>query len=310
MNVFFVYIIAFYLFLLLPISKSFGVPDLDLTIEDHYRKGREFSDRSDYSQALLELNQAMGRLRHLPNHLLRKKVEDLINQTKQDIAMERNRKAARTFLNDDDADELLPLESEPEHFRVLQTYGKVFVRKVWEGRDQIESGEFIGSGRQISILPNAGLEIEESGDLQYILRLSDGVGVTLVSVDTLKVHSGYFSFCSSKKLDGFSLLFGNSNLMISTTQAFACFGEVGVDGSLQFSSLLGRIQLHLEDSEKVLLPGQRIYAKGIKSHKMSDLELNSNYLHSRLKRKFETYPIFFSQLNQQARLQMQARRFY
>jgi hypothetical protein len=72
---------------------------------------------------------------------------------------------------------------------------------------------------------------------------------------------------------------------------------------------LGRIQLQFEDSEKVLLPGQRIYSKENKSIKMSDLELNSNYLHSRLKGKFETYPIFFSQLNQQARLQMQARRF-
>ena len=309
MNVLLVYILGFSFFFFFPTSKTLGVPDLDLTIEDHYRKGRQLSDRSDYSQALLELNQAMGRLRNLPNHPLRKKVEDLINQTKQDIAMERNRKAARASVNDDEAEELLPLESEPEHFRVLQTYGKVFVRKVWEGRDQIESGEFIGAGRQISILPNAGLEIEESGDLKYILRFSGGVGVTFISVDTLKVHSGYFSFCSSHKLEGFSLVYGNSTLKISSAQAFACFGEVGVDGSLQFSSLLGRIQLQLEDSEKVLLPGQRIYAKENKSIKMSDLELNSNYLHSRLKGKFETYPIFFGQLNQQARLQMQARRF-
>ena len=309
MNVLFVYIVGFSFFFLFPTSKTLGVTDLDLTIEDHYRKGRMFSDRSDYSQALLELNQAMGRLRNLPNHPLRKKVEDLINQTKQDIVMERKRNAARASVNDDEAEELLPLESEPEHFRVLQTYGKVFVRKVWEGRDQIASGEFIGAGRQISILPNAGLEIEESGDLKYILRLSDGVGVTLISVDTLKVHSGYFSFCSSHKLEGFSLVYGNSTLKISSAQAFACFGEVGVDGSLQFSSLLGRIELQFEDSEKVLLPGQRIYAKENKSIKMSDLELNSNYLHSRLKGKFETYPIFFSQLNQQARLQMQARRF-
>ena len=309
MNVLLERILRFSFFFLFPISNIFGIPDLDLIVEDHYRKGRQFSDRSDYSQALLELNQAMGRLRHLPNHPLRKKVEDLISQTKQDIAMERNRKAARTSVNDDDAVELLPLESEQEHFRVLQTYGKVFVRKVWEGRDQIESGEFIGAGRQISILPNAGLEIEESGDQKYILRFSDGVGVSLISLDTLKVHSGNFSFCSSQKLDRFSLLYGDSTLEISSTQAFAFFGEVGVDGSLQFSSLLGRIQLQFEDSEKVLLPGQRIYSKENKFIKMSDLELNSNYLHSRLKGKFETYPIFFSQLNQQARLQMQARRF-
>jgi len=275
----------------------------DSYIENHFVRGYELSESKEFSDALLEFNLAMRYMRHLPNHPRRKELEDLIQRTKERMVVQRYMQKSPTSSSSTD-DNLLPLKFEPNDFQVLQTYGKVYVKKVWKDRLSIEAKEYLGEGRQVTCIPGGAIELIESRGAGYRLRCVDGAGFTLVSSDTIELQSGSFSVFAQRPLKSLFLGTNSTKVEVSTKQAFALFIEVGFSGDLSTTSMLGRIQIKTGDESTVLLPGKRFRAFEGTLSELNDLELGSHYIKSKLIGSFSTPPIFYPQLVQQARIQL------
>jgi len=293
------------LFFFLPLI-GLANPERDALIEDHYQRGYDLSESKEFSRALLELNLAMRHMRHLPRHPRRIEVEKLILRTKERMVLERYLQSNESSIKKDD--HLLPLKFEPDHFRVRQIYGKVYIRKIWKDRETITAKEYIGEGRQVSTLPHAGIELEESRTQGFILRAVDAAGLSLLSSNSLELHSGCFSICSNKYIPELMLKSSSANLSVSSRQPFALFVEVGTDGHLHATSLLGEIKLQNGDDLVQILPGERCESTQYGLNQIDDMDLGSHFLRSKLLGKFQNPPIFYGQLVQQARIQIRRSR--
>ena len=288
-------------------AQLFASSERDAMIEDHYLRGYELSESKEFPRALLELNLAMRHMRHLPKHPRRTDVEQLISRTRERMVVERYLQSNDSNKRKDD--NLLPLKFEPEHFRIKQTYGKVLIRNIWKQRERIAPKEYIGEGRQITVLPQGGIELEESRYDSFILRCFDAAGFSLISSNSLQFNSGSFTLCSKRKINGLKIQSNSASFLVSSTQPCAIFVEVGIYGNLHVSSLIGKIVINSAGSSRQLLPGESVIAGTTGLEKVDDLDLGSHYLRSKLTGKFETPPIFYSQLAQQARLQIKYLQF-
>ncbi len=283
-------------------QAGFGSNDTDALIDDHYRRGCELSESKEFSRALLELNLAMRHLRNFPQHPKRKEVEDLIVRTKERLVVERYRQSEQSSQKTDD--HLLPIKFEPDHFQVIQVYGKVFARKIWKDRNELAPKEYLGEGRQITTLPGGGIEIEESTKYGYLLRSVNPGGFSLSSSSSVKLDAGSISICSRRSMNGLVIASDNSTLQVSSDHPFVLLAEISFDGFLQISSLLGRISLSSGEDRYSLIPGNRIetFTDGMRA--IEDLELGSHYLKSKIIGNFASPPVFYQQLTHQARMQI------
>jgi len=274
----------------------------NIKIEEHYRAGYELAESKEFPRALLELNLAMRYMRHFPNHPDRKKVEDLIESTKERMVVERYRQQNQSSVKRDD--HLLPIKFEPDHFRIKQIYGKVYIRKIWKDRENISEKEYIGEGRQVTVLPNAGIEIEESRSLNFIIRSVDAAGFSLVSSNTIQLHSGSMSLCATRPGSKIKVQSNKEDLTVSSNQPFALFLEVGMNGGLHATSLLGKITLNGMSSKQDILPGESMISSLQRFDHGRVVDLGAHSLKSKLLGGFKQPPVFYSQLVQQARMQM------
>ena len=101
----------------------------------------------------------------------------------------------------------------------------------------------------------------------------------------------------------------NSTSLLVPVLNRTIFVEVGIYGNLHVSSLIGKIVINSAGSSRQLLPGESVIAGTTGLEEVDDLDLGSHYLRSKLTGKFETPPIFYSQLAQQARLQIKYLQF-
>jgi len=298
---------SFVLLSLFLTAQVFASSERDAMIEDHYLRGYELSESKEFSRALLELNLAMRHMRHLPKHPRRTDVEELISRTRERMVVERYLQSNESNKKKDD--NLLPLKFEPEHFRIRQTYGKVLIRNVWKQRESIAPKEYIGEGRQITVLPQGGVEFEESRNDSFILRCLDAADLSLISSNSIQFNSGSFSLCSKRKINKLKIQSNSTSFLVSSIQPGAIFVEVSIYGNLHVSSLIGKIVINSGGSTRQLLPGESVIASGNGLEEVENLDLGSHYLKSRLIGRFEKPPIFYNQLAQQARLQIQYSQF-
>ena len=138
------------------------------TVDEIFQRGLDLQKQKEYDGALWELNKAMGMVKQNYNHPLREKIEEAIRVTKGKLVVSRYAKRKRLPQNTENT--LDTLSNEPNDFIVQQVFGKALARGIWENRDNLLKDDFIGIGRTVTVLPDAGIEVTGDQSSNFSIR--------------------------------------------------------------------------------------------------------------------------------------------
>ena len=271
------------------------------TVEEVYELGIKLQGEKEYDGALWELNKAMGMVKQNYNHPLREKIEEAIRVTKGKMVV--SKYASRRRGSQNLANGLQPLENEPNDFNVQQVFGRVLAKKIWDDRDELEAEDFIGVGRTVTVLPDAGIEMEETQSRNFSLRSVQAASFSLISEKHLSLHSGSYCIHTQQPADILHLSSTFVDLQIKSDQPYAFMVGVTTNGGMKVIVLLGRIILEMNGKEEELLPGQLVFCLPKEFSRKMDVELNTLILTSKLLNSFKKPVVFHKKLEQQALLQ-------
>ena len=272
-------------------------------VEQLIQLGRAEADKGDFAKALGYFNKAMGYLKqaspsHPLNELVRKEIR--ITKGRSLIARYQNRSGLKIIQKD----ELLPLSDEPDDIIVSQRFGTVLAREIWQPKEVKEVGEFIGTGRRLTILPEAGVELFLGEERTLSLRSVDAASLAIPDLNIFDLHSGSFVISSSANGNNTTIKSPLSTIKVSCEKQFALMIGITTNGGLKVISLLGECQLEQDDiGSTVLSPGELVFSlpEGF-SRKMS-VELSTLMVTSRLMTAFDDPPVYHKKLRQQAMIQ-------
>ena len=133
--------------------------------------------------------------------------------------------------------------NEPNDFVVQQVFGKVLARGTWENRDNLIKGDFVGIGRTVTVLPDAGIELAGDQSLNFSLRCVQAASFSLQSEGRISLHSG--SYCIHTLYGGTSLNISSAFAdLVKSEQPYAFMVGVTTNGGMKIIGLLGRIFAH------------------------------------------------------------------
>jgi len=284
---------------LLVTSGQVTNPELEKLIQ----LGRAEADKGDFSKALGYFNKAMGYLKQAsPNHPLNEVVrkEIRIAKGRSLVARYQNRSGLKIIQKD----ELLPLSQEPEDVLVTQRFGTVLAREVWQPKEIQSIGEFVGIGRRLTILPQAGVELYFGDTSKFSLRSVDAASFAMPEKKVFDLHSGSFVVSSNGNGNSATIKSPLSTVQVSCDTPFALMIGITTNGGIKFIALVGECKLEQEKlASSVLSPGELIFAlpEGF-SRKMS-VELSTLMVTSKLMTGFDDPPVYLKKLRQQAMIQ-------
>ena len=174
-------------FLVLLTSNGFSQE----TVEEVFQRGVNLKKKGEYDGALWELNKAMGMVKNNYNHPLRDKIEEAIRVTKGKLVVSRYakregcRKIQKILLMYFLTSQMTLLFN-----RFLERYWQ---EGLWENRDNLIKGDFVGIGRTVTVLPDAGIELAGDQSLNFSLRCVQAASFSLQSEGRISLHSG--SYC-------------------------------------------------------------------------------------------------------------------
>lgn len=272
-------------------------------IEKLIQLGRTEAENGDFAKALGYFNKAMGYLRqaspsHPLNEVVRKEIR--IAKGRSLVARYQNRSGLKII----EKDELRPLGEEPDEILVSQRFGTILAREVWHPKEIERDGEFIGIGRRLTVLPEAGVELYFGDASKFSLRSVDAGSFALPENKVFDLHSGSFVISSSGNGNRATIKSPLSTIQIGCQSPFALMIGVTTNGGLKVIALLGECELEQEKLAPFMLsPGELVFAlpEGF-SRKMS-VELSTLMVTSRLMTGFDDPPVYFKKLRQQAMIQ-------
>jgi len=272
-------------------------------IEKLIQLGRAEADKGDFSKALGYYNKAMGYLKqaspkHPLNEIVRKEIR--IAKGRSLVARYQNRSGLKNIQKD----ELLPLSQEPEDILVTQRFGTVLAREVWQPKEIQSIGEFVGIGRRLTILPQAGVELYFGDTNKFSLRSVDAASFAMPEKKVFDLHSGSFVVSSNGNGNSATIKSPLSTVQVTCDTPFALMIGITTNGGIKFISLVGDCKLEQEKlAPSVLSPGELVFAlpEGF-SRKMS-VELSTLMVTSKLMTGFDDPPVYLKKLRQQAMIQ-------
>jgi len=272
-------------------------------IEKLIQLGRAEADKGDFAKALVYFNKAMGYLkqaspRHPLNEVVRKEIR--IAKGRSLVARYQNRSGLKIIKRD----ELLPLGEEPDEILVSQRFGTVLAREVWQPKEIKEIGEFIGIGRRLTVLPEAGVELYFEDSSKFTLRSVDAASFALPESKVFDLHSGSFVISSEANANSATIKSPLSMVRVSCDTSFALMIGITTNGGLKIIALVGECKLEQEKlASTVLSPGELVFAlpEGF-SRKMS-VELSTLMVTSTLMTGFDDPPVYLKKMRQQAMIQ-------
>jgi hypothetical protein len=272
-------------------------------IEKLIQLGRAEVDKGDFAKALGYFNRAMGFLKQAsPKHPWNEVVRKEIRIAKGRSLVARYQK--RSGLKIIQRDELLPLGDEPDEILVSQRFGTVLAREVWQPKEIKGIGEFIGIGRRLTVLPEAGVELYFGDASKFSLRSVDAASFALPENNIFDLHSGSFVISSNGNDNSTTIKSPLSTIRASCDSPFALMIGITTNGGLKIIALLGECKLEQEKlTSSVLSPGELVFAlpEGF-SRKMS-VELSTLMVTSKLMTGFDDPPVYLKKLRQQAMIQ-------
>ena len=108
-----------------------------------------------------------------------------------------SRYAKRKRLPQNTENTLDTLSNEPNDFIVQQVFGKALARGTWENRDNLLKDDFIGIGRTVTVLPDAGIEVTGDQSSNFFIEMRPGselfptIGRTFVSSFRLLLYTHF-----------------------------------------------------------------------------------------------------------------------
>ena len=265
--------------------------------------GRKEADRGEFAKALGHFNKAMGYLKQAsPSHPLNEVVRREIKITKGRslVARFQNRSGLKIHRKD----EPLPLDQEPEEVLVNQCFGTILARQVWTPREITGSGEFLGLGRRLTILPKGGVELFVGKERNFSVRSVDAASLALPEAGVFDLHSGAFAISSSNDGSSCTIKSPLSSLKLSCPKTFAVMVGITTNGGLKVMGLMGDCILEQPDAgSSTLKPGELVFIlpEGF-SRKMS-VELSTLMVTSKLMTGFDDPPVYHKKVRQQAMIQ-------
>ncbi len=295
-------IVGINLFLYLLSCFSAFSNSVHLSIEDLLLQGQELADNDEFSDSLKVLNQAMGMLKQAPrSNPLRVETEKLIRVVKGRSLVARYR--GGNIKSHTDPNALLPLTQESREFKIIQLLGKVLARKVWDSRDELHVGEFIGLGRRITVLPKGGIELTTSSKDDITIRSLQAASFDITGNTRFALHSGSYVIHSMGENSVLSIMSPLVDLVISSTEPFAFMAGVTTNGGMKIISLLGEIELSTDGYKTSLVPGELSFALPDGFSRKMNVELSTLIVTSNLLTDFNQPPVFLKKLRQQAMMQ-------
>ena len=287
-------------------SVSLGVASGQVSspeVEKLIQLGRAEADKGDFTKALGYFNRAMGYLKqaspkHPLNEVVRKEIR--IAKGRSLVARYQNRSGLKIIQKD----ELLPLSQEPEDILVTQRFGTVLAREVWQPKEIQSIGEFVGIGRRLTILPQAGVELYFGDASKFSLRSVDAASFAMPEKNVFDLHSGSFVVSSNGNGNSATIKSPLSTVQVSCDTPFALMIGITTNGGIKFIALVGECKLEQEKlASSVLSPGDLVFAlpEGF-SRKMS-VELSTLMVTSKLMTGFDDPPVYLKKLRQQAMIQ-------
>ena len=270
------------------------------TVDEIFQRGLDLQKQKEYDGALWELNKAMGMVKQNYNHPLREKIEEAIRVTKGKLVVSRYAKRKRLPQNTENT--LDTLSNEPNDFIVQQVFGKALARGIWENRDNLLKDDFIGIGRTVTVLPDAGIEVTRS-ILQFFHKVRPGSELFLQSEEHLSLHSGSYCIHTLQEATNLQITSPLVDLEIRSDKAFAFMVGVTTNGGMKLIGLLGRMTLIMNEREEEILPGQLVFCLPEEFSRKMDVELETLMVTSKLLNSFPTPVVFHKKLRQQALLQ-------
>jgi len=293
-----------YLFLSLWLYSFLSAQNYSLRkdlLDEHIELGKEFYEAGDHANALMEFNLALGYLRTNTSHDKRAEISTLIDEVKAKLLNSKKRGAVVS--NSEKMEGLLDAEEEPNDFTVHQVEGKALARNIWTKKQYLTTGDTLGTGRLVAVLPHAGIEISEKGGRAFGLRASENSAFTLAGEKRVHFHSGKFCFFTNQSNSTFEILSSSQQVMIQSDQPFVLLVEVLTGGNLLFWDVLGTVKLIYGSDELSLLPGQMVGKLSGDKSKVQNFELSSSLVKQRILCGLKNEPSFYSTFIKQASLQ-------
>ena len=290
-----------FLFIYFLSISLFGSTDKPQVLE-FYNQGKESADNGSFTQSLRYLNQALGFLRQSSStHPMRIAIEKEIRIVKGKSLVARYQDRMK-LNNKNFKAQPLSLDQEPADIEITQFYGKILAREVWHSIEVDDSRNYLGFNRRITVLPKSGIELFNKNN-SSTLRTVDAASFIISKNGNYELHTGSYCIYSTKKNNAITINSPLSTVGLSSKTPYACMVGVTTNGGLKIINLLGEIYLEKTDFSVEIVPGQLIFSlpKGF-SRKMS-LELSTLMVTSNLLTKFESPPVFYKKLRQQAMLQ-------
>lgn len=290
-----------FLFIHLLSISLFGSTDSPQVLE-LYNQAKQFSDNGSYTQSLRFLNQALGFLKQSSSsHPMRIAIEKEIRIVKGKSLLARYQDRMK-LSNPNFKAQPLPLDQEPSDIEITQFYGKILAREVWQSIEVDDSRNYLGFNRRITVLPKSGIELFNKYN-SSIVRTVDAASFIINNNGNYELHTGSYCIYSEKKNNAITINSPLSTVGLSSKSPYACMVGVTTNGGLKIINLLGEIHLEKTDFSEETLPGQLVFSlpKGF-SRKMN-VELSTLMVTSNLLTKFDSPPVFYKKLRQQAMLQ-------
>jgi hypothetical protein len=290
-----------FLFLLIS-SGNILLAENDSKVVQFYQEAKSLAEEGDYSQSLKYLNRALGYLRQSPlSDPLRISIEKEIRIVKGKFLVARYHEKMR--LNSPNKKNLpLPLVQEPSDVIIQEYFGKILAREIWHSFEVDDSTKHFGFGRRVTVLPQSGISLLIQNE-SVRMRSVNAASFSVKKAGLIDLHTG--SYCFYVEDNSKSLLINSplASVEVSSGSPFACMIGVTTNGGLKVINLLGKAVLKRESDSLEILPGQLVFSLPNGFSRSMDVELSTLMVTSNLLTGFQSPPLFFKKLRQQAMLQ-------
>lgn len=292
-----------YIFFCLLFSTSFifGSSD-DSKIEQYYKRAQALAENGEYTDSLKYFNQALGYLRQSPSsHPMRIAIEREVRIVKGKSLVARYQERMK-LKNPNYQAQPLPLNQEPSDLLIEQFFGKILAREIWQPVQVDILRKYLGFGRRVTVLPKSGIELLIQNNSSK-LRAVDAASFIINKNGNVDLHTGSYCIYFESKNSSLRINSPLSTVKLSSESPFACMVGVTTNGGLKIINLLGAIILKKEESSEEIRPGQLIFSLPQGFSRKMDVELSTLMVTSNLLTSFDTPPVFYKKLRQQAMLQ-------
>ena len=287
--------------LLFSTSYTFGSSN-DSKIEQYYKRAQALAGKGEYTDSLKYFNQALGYLRQSPSsHPMRIAIEREVRIVKGKSLVARYQE--RMKLNNPNYQvQPLPLNQEPSDLLIEQFFGKILAREIWHPLEVDVSRKYLGFGRRVTVLPKSGIELFIQ-NYSAKLRTVDAASFIINNNGSVDLHTGSYCFYFETKNSSLRINSPLSTVELTSESPFAFMVGVTTNGGIKIINLLGDINLKKIDSSQDITPGQLIFSLPQGFSRKMDVELSTLMVTSNLLTSFDTPPVFYKKLRQQAMLQ-------